>query len=139
MTFMVDDILAKVDRASMANSLEVRVPFLDHRIVEFAFSLPDKLCINRGRKKYPVRRFLEKHVPIEVIDKPKQGFSCPITTYWLPEKMISDVNKGSLVNNGIIDKKGWSTLCGQIGRGNGDAKIWLIAVLEKWSARWLFN
>ena len=137
MTFMVDDILTKVDRASMANSLEVRVPFLDHRIVEFAFSLPDKLCLNRGRKKYIVRRFLEKHVPVEILSKPKQGFSCPVTTYWPPEKMISDVNAGTLIKSGIIDKTAWSNLCMENGKSIGDAKIWLIAVLEKWSEKWL--
>lgn len=137
MTFMTDDILTKVDRSSMANSLEVRVPFLDHRLVEFAFSLPDNLCIRQREKKYLLKRFMKHRVPKDIINKPKQGFSCPVTSYWPIEKMIHDINKGSLLKNGIMDRFAWNRLCSQRNLPFRDAKIWLIAVLDLWSECWL--
>jgi len=138
-TFMTDDILAKVDRASMANSLEVRVPFLDHRLVEFAFALPDNLCINRGEKKYLLKEYLKKRVPSKIINKPKQGFSCPITTYWPIKQMIQEVDDGMLLQNGMLAKAGWMQLRNQKRIPYRESKIWLIAVLEKWAGEWLYS
>ena len=80
--YMVDDILVKVDRAAMANSLETRVPMLDHRVVEFAWQLPLDFKIKNGVGKSVLREVLYRHVPRELIERPKKGFSIPLAQ-WL--------------------------------------------------------
>lgn len=81
-TYLVDDILTKVDRMSMATSLEARVPLLDHRVVEFAWSLPPHLKLHRGRTKVILREAMKGVLPREVLTKPKEGFSSPVKQ-WL--------------------------------------------------------
>ena len=78
LTYLPDDILCKVDRAAMANSLETRVPFLDHHVAQIAMRLPDTMRIRNGETKWALRQLLYRHVPRKLIERPKAGFGIPV-------------------------------------------------------------
>lgn len=136
-TYLPDDILAKVDRASMAASLEARVPLLDHRVVEFAASLPLHMRVRNGQGKWLLRRLLYKHVPRELVDRPKKGFAVPIEQ-WLKHELRDWAE--SLLDASLIRNQGY--LCADTvrriwseylaGQGNWYYYLWDILMFQAW-------
>jgi len=136
-TFLPEEVLTKVDRASMANSLEVRSPFLDHRIFEWSFSLSDKVYFN-GNKKLLIKKLLQDHVPTSIINKKKQGFSAPVSQYWNDQKCNHILNDSSAITEGLFDKKYIQNLVNDTSINNY-AERWLLVIFELWYQKWVSN
>ena len=135
--YLPDDILVKVDRASMAASLETRVPFLDYRIVEFAWQLPLHFKIKEGRGKWLVRKVLDKYIPRNLIERPKSGFSVPIADWLrgpLKEWAGDFLNPGLLKEQGIFNpepiSRKWEEH--QTGKRNWQYHLWNVLMFQSW-------
>lgn len=139
-TYMPDDILQKVDRASMAVALEVRPPLLDHRLVTFAFRLPRRFRIRNGETKWLLRRVLDRHVPQHLIDRPKMGFGVPLAD-WLRHPLrewSEDLLDRSRLGNGLIDVDAAHRMWQEhlSGRRNWAYALWTLLMFESWRRRW---
>jgi asparagine synthase (glutamine-hydrolysing) len=140
MAYLTDDVLQKVDRASMAVSLEVRPPLLDHRVVEFAWRLPRHMRIRSNRTKWLLRRVLDRYVPHELIERPKMGFGIPLAT-WLRGPLrdwAEDLLDARHLGGGLLDpvpvRKLWFDHIG--GQRNWAYALWTILMFEAWRRRW---
>jgi asparagine synthase (glutamine-hydrolysing) len=137
--YLPDDVLVKVDRAAMSNSLETRAPFLDHRVVAFSHRLPASLKVHNGRGKQVLRQILDRHVPRALVERPKMGFTVPIDMWlrgplreWaetlLSEESLKDAN---LLNVSAI-RRMWSEHA--TGKRNWQVQIWSVLMLQAWLA-----
>lgn len=135
-TYLVDNNLVRMDRASMAHSLEVRVPFCDHRLVEFAASLPDELCVSNGNTKVLMRQAAKQQLPEGIATRRKQGFSFPLNQLWPLDNMLAELHDGSLVREQIVDAHALQRIVNAPRRGHFGYRIWLLVVLEHWCRRW---
>ena len=139
-TYLPDDLLVKVDRASMSVGLEARVPLLDHSLVEWAWSLPQSAKVRGGRGKWVLREVLARQVPRYNFDRPKQGFSIPLDG-WLrgPLRTWSDdlLSVNSLEEFGILDKQRVIKLWQEhkLGAPHGQA-LWNVLMLQAWLRSW---
>lgn len=140
-TYLPDDILTKVDRASMAVALEARVPLLDHRVVEFAWRIPRSTLMHDGVGKWPLREVLYRHVPRELVERPKSGFAIPLGE-WLrgplrdwAETLLSEnrLRDGGLVSVADV-RRTWAEHLS--GRRNWQYPLWDVLMLEAWRERW---
>jgi asparagine synthase (glutamine-hydrolysing) len=136
-TYLPDDILVKVDRASMAVGLESRVPILDHRVVEFAFALPLSHKLRNGEAKWPLRQLLYRYVPREMMERPKTGFAVPIE-HWLrgPLRNWADdlLAPEKLRREGFLDADAVSRLWTDTrsGRRRTHHHVWDILMFQAW-------
>jgi len=136
-TYLIDNILVKVDRMSMASSLEARVPYLDHRVVEFAFSLPPQFKMDRLSTKVILKKTFRDNLPDEIKNRGKQGFSIPIKNWIrkdLKEMMTGLLDKTKLNQQGFFKTDFVEKMMREHiqGRANHSHKLWALMVFEQW-------
>jgi asparagine synthase (glutamine-hydrolysing) len=140
-SYLVDNCLAKVDRMSMACSLEARVPLLDREVVEFAFRLPASLKFDASRTKVLLKRVAARHVPRECVYRPKEGFSVPMKS-WLKSELRSVVDHylapGRIEAAGLFEPAVVQRLRHdhQANHENHSHLLWSLLVFEQWRDRW---
>jgi len=141
LSYLPDDVLVKVDRAAMGVSLETRVPFLDHRVVEFAWRLPLSMRIRNGQGKWILRQILDRHVPKALIDRPKMGFGVPIDSWlrgplrdWASELL----DHKALRDEGLFDAAEVSRVWREHidGVRNHHHALWCVLMYRAWANHW---
>jgi asparagine synthase (glutamine-hydrolysing) len=141
-TYLVDDILQKVDRATMTASLEGREPFLDHRVIEYAAQLPDDFKYHNGIKKHIVREIVHNYIPKEKMDRPKMGFAIPLAAWMnneLKDMVNSYINEKSIKEQGLFNWEAVSRLKTAFfsGKSEYDFKLWYLLMFQMWYERWM--
>ncbi len=142
--YLPDDILTKVDRMSMAVSLEVRVPILDHRLVEFGFGLPTHLRLQRKTGKYLLKKLLTRYLPEEHVYRHKSGFSIPLSKWFrgeLSEPLRDKLNPAALQEVGLFNPEAVQHMLDihQAGKQDFAKEIWRVLVAQIWGQQYLVN
>jgi asparagine synthase (glutamine-hydrolysing) len=140
-TYMVDDILQKVDRATMSVSLEGREPFLDQDIIEWAAQLPSDYKYHNGQKKYILKQIVHKYIPREIMERPKMGFGIPIEN-WLSQELKPLVKEylspANLSAHGLFNISAVEKLVNDFFNGHKEKhlKIWYLLMFQMWYKQW---
>ncbi len=139
LTYLPDDILTKVDRASMAVSLEARVPLLDHRVVELTQRLAPDLRLRDDQPKYLLKKILNRYVPAGLTDRPKMGFGVPLDSWlrgplesWADRHLNPDLMRAQQILDADVVQTLWQAH--RQGRANNAAKLWDVLMLQVWLA-----
>ncbi|HDL52968.1 MAG TPA: asparagine synthase (glutamine-hydrolyzing) [Proteobacteria bacterium] len=140
-TFLTDDVLAKVDRASMAVGLEVRVPLLDHRIVQWSRRVNDEDLFEKGKGKAPLRQLARRYLPEDILRRPKMGFTMPLDSWLrgeLKDLLTQYLGAGSRVLENYFDPPYVNQLVREhlTGQSNHHEKLWNLLVFALWEERW---
>jgi asparagine synthase (glutamine-hydrolysing) len=141
-TYMADDILVKVDRASMAVSLEGREPLLDHRIAEFMARVPVEFKIRNGEKKYLLKKIAHQYLPKAMMDRPKKGFAIPVTSWFKQELEVfihELLDEQTIQRQGLFQSKAIHALISQyhLGIDGAARKIWVLLMFQLWYREWM--
>lgn len=141
-TYLVDDILQKVDRATMTASLEGREPYLDHRIIEWAAQLPDNFKYHNGNKKFILKEIVHQYIPKEMMDRPKMGFAIPIASWMLndlKDVVESYINQSTIESQGLFDWAEVSKIKNAFynGKKEFEVKMWYLLMFQMWYDRWM--
>jgi asparagine synthase (glutamine-hydrolysing) len=141
-TYLPDDILQKVDRATMTVSLEGREPFLDHRVIEWAAQLPDHLKYHDGIKKYILKEIVHQHIPKSLLDRPKMGFAVPIAKWLqtdLRDLVEEQLSSSRIVQQGIFQPLFVKRLKDDFynGKKELDTKLWYMLMFQLWYSKWM--
>lgn len=131
--FMGEQVLTKIDRASMANSLEVRVPFLDHEIAEFVFQLDTRVYYKPQETKHLLYQNIKHHLPQEILNRKKQGFVGPDTYYMNMDWYKDQLNNSKLVEAKIVNEQYIQVLF----NAKDHWRLWKLAVMETWYRKWI--
>ena len=140
-SYLLDDILVKVDRASMSTGLELRLPFLDHKLIEWSWSLPFEYKVRDDKSKWILRQILYKYIPKDLIERPKKGFGIPIGT-WLRGDLkpwaLDMLNEESIRKVGIFNHKEVKILLEDhlSNKKNNHYKLWNIINFQDWYYKW---
>jgi asparagine synthase (glutamine-hydrolysing) len=139
-TYLPDDILTKVDRASMSVSLEARVPLLDDELIPFAASLPLNMKIRGRQTKWLLRQVLYRHVPSDLVDRPKSGFAIPLAAWlrgpltdWAESLINSEALRGQDLLQASAVRREWSEF--RSGREANHHRLWAVLMLQAWQRR----
>ena len=140
LTYMPNDILVKLNRASMASSLETRIPFLNHNLVELSWRVPENLKIKNKKGKWILREILKNYIPEDLYERPKSGFAIPLAQ-WLRGPLKEWAN--SLINKKTINEEGyfyfeniekmWSEHL--TGRYDWSSRLWCILIFQSWLSK----
>lgn len=137
-SYLPEDLLAKVDRASMAASLEIRSPLLDYQIIEFAASIPSALRAKNGEKKYLLRTLLSRYMPRKLFERPKMGFSVPIGKWlegplrnWAEDLLDESLLKSDGFFDSTMVRGRWKEHCE--GTINWQNELWTILIFQAWN------
>jgi asparagine synthase (glutamine-hydrolysing) len=141
-TYLVDDILQKVDRATMSVSLEGREPFLDQKIIEWAAQLPNEFKYHQREKKYILKKIVHRHLPKEMMERPKMGFGIPIASWLqkeLKELVKETLSEANLKKHGLFNADEVQKLLQQFfgGRKEHHLKIWYLLMFQMWYNKWM--
>ena len=141
-TYLTETMLVKVDRASMAAGLEIRVPLLDQRVVEYASQVPEEFLFQKGQGKHILRRLLSRYIPAALFERPKMGFAIPVSRWLrgeLKPMLLDYLSEERLKREGIFDASVVAAMVSDhlSGRANHPHRLWALLMWEMWREKWL--